>query len=67
MSEVYYVTTNGERSGRSSLIYRTEGSAQGIVDNQNKRAEELGIKARYQLASCDEGDVSGDIMKQIRD
>ena len=70
---VHFSSTNGERNGRSSYYFRSVANAQTVVDNQNAKAEEMGIKARYQLSETDtdakleEGQTPIDERKDIRD
>ena len=61
---VFYATVDGTREGRSSHFHRAESNAANVVDQQNARALELGIKARYHLADCD---AKGIESKNIRD
>jgi len=54
MTVLYFSSTDGQRSGRNSHWYHTAASAQGKVDDQNKRAESMGIKSRYQLSETEQ-------------
>ena len=62
MSNLHYTTINGEATGRASHFFRSKDNAQKCCDNQNYRAESMGIKVRYALAEHDgEGVDPGNI------
>ena len=46
---IHYTATNEHRA---SHYYRTPESAQTKCDEQNAKAEQLGIKSRYTVLSC---------------
>lgn len=54
---VFYSTNNGERTGRASNFFRSEPDAVTIAAGQSEKAIEMGIKARYEVASCDDSTV----------
>ena len=47
---IYYTTINGESCGRASHFHRDRSNAQSRCDDQNARAEAMGIKTRYAVA-----------------
>lgn len=52
MTELHYVTANGERNGRSSHFFRDITDADTVYETQNRKAEQMGIKTRYSVATC---------------
>jgi hypothetical protein len=64
MSNLYFTTINGESTGRASYFFRSKDNAQNRCNDQNKRAENMGIKARYAVV---EHDGHGVEAKDIRD
>ena len=64
MSTIYYSSIDNTRDGRASHFHRSAENAQAKVDEQNARAEAMGIKARYVLSETNDGDVES---KDIRD
>ena len=44
-------------TGRSSYFFFHEENAKKVCDEQNARAESLGIKARYVVSTADRSDV----------
>ena len=53
MNQVHYTTVNGTRSGRASSFYKSITDADTVFETQNCKAEQMGIKSRYLVASCD--------------
>ncbi len=60
---IFYTTINGNLSGRASYGFEIESDAQEVADAQNARAENLGIKARYEVWACEESEIQA---KEIR-
>lgn len=54
---VFYTTHDGTRDGRASVCFATSTAAHEKRDEQNARAESLGIKARYEVKSMPIADV----------
>lgn len=55
---VHYSTTNGERTGRASPFYSDIKDAGLKAASQSVKASGMGIKSRYEVASCDESELS---------
>ena len=51
MHDVYYSSTNGKLTGRTSYFWRKKLKVQKIVENQNRRSKGLGKNIRYELVS----------------
>ncbi len=49
--EVFYTTCNGKLSGCASRPFAAHNLAASRAEEQNARAEGLGIKARYTVAT----------------
>ena len=49
---MHYTTVNGKLSGRASYGYGNVQRANTFCDEQNAKAESLGIKARYEVKEC---------------
>lgn len=56
--DAHFVSTNGGKTGRSSHFFFDSGKAKEIADIQNKRAVDLGIKTRYEVATISEKEVT---------
>lgn len=61
---IYYTTINGKLSGRASYGFKDKAKAATTAYDQNARARNMGIKAQYEVASCEDGDIAS---KEIRD
>ena len=59
---LYYTTIGGEQ-GRASFYFKSEDKAKARCDDQNARAEGMGIKARYSVESRPEEGIEA---KEIR-
>lgn len=57
MSNVFYTTRNGERDGRASHFWTIQKKADDVCKEQNARAEQLGVEARYTVKSVDQSTV----------
>ena len=60
----FYTTVNDQPEGRASAFYRSKASAESRCDEQNAKAETLGLKARYSVQKHDGKGVS---KTEIRD
>ncbi|MEE8598654.1 MAG: hypothetical protein V3S69_03960 [Dehalococcoidales bacterium] len=56
--DAHFATLDGKTTGRSSHFYFDIEEAKAVSVNQNARATELGIKARYVVAHVPETDIS---------
>ncbi len=64
MSILNYTTINGNTEGRASHFFRNAKPAEERCNDQNLRAERLGIKTRYSVAKCNDRGIDP---KNIRD
>jgi hypothetical protein len=51
MPKYFYSSINSNLDGRASHFYMTEAPVAEIVNDQNVRAEAMGLKARYSVTS----------------
>lgn len=61
--ELYYTSTNGERTGRASYFFRDKDNAKTLCGKQNDKAELMKLDARYTVCATP---ATGIESKEIR-
>jgi hypothetical protein len=60
---VYHTQTG--KGKRASGFFKERGSAQAKADEQNAKAEDLGIKTRYEVGERDGSELTADQLKHL--
>lgn len=65
MMNVFFSSGDGTRKTCASSTYSNQAVVQELVDAQNAKAIEMGLKVRYQLSTCLKSDLPADV--KVRD